>query len=73
MHTFTLPLAALRPFDRKSKMIDQAKVARYVKMIANGVKFTPIAVCRDGNQWAISDGFHRTSAHMDAKLRVRSK
>lgn len=42
--------------------IDEELVAEYAERLAEGVRFPPVAVFRDGLRYCLADGFHRLQA-----------
>lgn len=60
--------------------IDRTVLENYVQLLVDGVRFPPVAVCRDGKVLWLADGFHRWHAHkvidadaIDANVRDGSR
>lgn len=48
------------------QQLDQTTVAEYAELMSEGTEFPPISVVHDGNEYYLSDGFHRLLAAQKA-------
>ena len=51
--------------------LNETTVADYAEALADGAKFPPMIVFHDGQRYVAADGFHRISATLRLRMRLK--